>query len=100
MRPPFQVEKKEVAAKFEITVKKRLKRFKREGYFGYFFTYPDLIFFIELGEKTGGGGGGGGGIPISSYVTVPVKRVLVAHLFKIELLLPRVGFELQNALHI
>ena len=36
------------------------------------------------------------------YVTVPVKRVLVAHVFKIELLLPegRVGFELQNALHI
>ena len=79
MRPPFQVEKKEVAAKFEITVKKRLKRFKREGYFGYF-----LNFFIELGEKTGGGGK----LPITSYVTVPVKRVLVAHLFKIELLLP------------
>ena len=36
------------------------------------------------------------------YVTVPGKRVLVAHLKKIELLQPlgRVGFELQNALHI
>ena len=36
------------------------------------------------------------------YVTVPGKRAHVAHFFKIELLLPkgRVGFELQNALHI
>ena len=36
------------------------------------------------------------------YVTVPGKRAQVAHFFKIELLLPqgRVGFELQNALHI
>ena len=36
------------------------------------------------------------------YVTGFAKRDLVAHFFKIELLLPlgRVGFELQNALHI
>ena len=27
-------------------------------------------------------------IAVEIYVTVPVKRVLVAHLFKIELLLP------------
>ena len=37
-----------------------------------------------------------------AHVTVPGKRAQVAHFFKIELLLPqgRVGFEIQNALHI
>ena len=36
------------------------------------------------------------------YVTVPGKRDHLGNFFKIELLLPqgRVGFELQNALHI
>ena len=36
------------------------------------------------------------------YVTVPGKRDQLRNFFKIELLLPkgRVGFELQNALHI
>ena len=36
------------------------------------------------------------------YVTVPGKRDQLGNFFKIELLLPqgRVGFELQNALHI
>ena len=39
-------------------------------------------------------------VPI--YVTVPGKRDHLGNFFKIELLLPqgRVGFELQNALHI
>ena len=39
---------------------------------------------------------------IPSYVTVPGKRDHLGNFFKIELLLPqgRVGFELQNALHI
>ena len=38
----------------------------------------------------------------SKYVTVPGKRDHLGNFFKIELLLPqgRVGFELQNALHI
>ena len=39
---------------------------------------------------------------ILPYVTVPGKRDHLGNFFKIELLLPqgRVGFELQNALHI
>ena len=41
-------------------------------------------------------------LPLAIYVTVPGKRDQLGNFFKIELLLPqgRVGFELQNALHI
>ena len=41
-------------------------------------------------------------IVISLYVTVPGKKDQLGNFFKIELLLQqeRVGFELQNALHI
>ena len=48
----------------------------------------DFVLGKVRGKCVGGGHRRRGLKDVLIYVTVPVKRVLVAHLFKIELILP------------